>query len=468
MALRIFNTLTKREEEFVPIDDRNVKMYVCGVTVYDDIHMGHARSIIVFDMIARYLRSRGYEVTHLTNFTDVDDKIINRAAEMGMEPLALSKMYIERYFRDVDALGVRRADGYPKASENIDQIINMTQRIIDHGFAYKSEDGSVYFAVDKVEDYGRLTGQKLEDMQAGARVEVNELKRNPYDFALWKAAKPGEIAWDSPWGKGRPGWHIECSAMCTEYLGETIDIHGGGNDLIFPHHENEILQSEAANCKPLARYWIHNGMLQVQDAKMSKSLKNFFAVKDVLAKHTKEEIRFYVLSAHYRGPQVYSEAALEEAAASLRRLHNTYHELKAAAGSAKGNNDATDLAARFRQRFVEAMDQDFNTRAAMSEVFELVRETNRLLGSGELSAQGAHEVLGALEEMDKVFAILPTVEAATEDRSGEVIDILIEVRNELRKRKQYDLADRIRDRLKEKGVELQDTAEGVRWKRTGN
>jgi cysteinyl-tRNA synthetase len=466
LALRIFNTLTKREEEFVPINDRKVKMYVCGVTVYDDIHMGHARSIIVFDMIARYLRYRGYEVTHLTNFTDVDDKIINRAAEMGMEPLALSKMYIDRYFQDIKSLGVNKADGYPKASENIPQIIAMVQKIIDHGFAYKSEDGSVYFSVDKVEDYGRLTGQKLEDMQAGARVEVNELKRNPYDFALWKAAKPGEISWDSPWGKGRPGWHIECSAMCTEYLGETIDVHGGGNDLIFPHHENEILQSEAANCKPLAKYWIHNGMLQVQDAKMSKSLKNFFAVKDVMAEHTKEEIRFYVLSAHYRGPQVYSEAALNEAAASLRRLHNTYHELKAAATGAKGTNDASDLVTRFRDKFVEAMDQDFNTRAAISELFELVRETNRLLASGDLSAKGVKDILGALEEMDSIFGILPSVEASTADRSGEIIDILVEVRNELRKRKQYDLADKIRDRLKERGVELQDTAEGVKWKRT--
>lgn len=468
LALRIFNTLTKREEDFVPIHDRKVKMYVCGVTVYDDIHMGHARSIIVFDMIARYLRYRGYEVTHLTNFTDVDDKIINRAAEMGMEPLALSKMYIDRYFQDIESLGVHRADGYPKASENIPQIIAMTQKIMGHGFAYQSEDGSVYFSVDKIEDYGRLTGQKLEDMQAGARVEVNELKRNPYDFALWKAAKPGEISWDSPWGRGRPGWHIECSAMCTEYLGETIDIHGGGNDLIFPHHENEILQSEAANCKPLAKYWVHNGMLQVQDAKMSKSLKNFFAVKDVMAEHTKEEIRFYVLSAHYRGPQVYSEAALNEAAASLRRLHNTYHELRAAAARARGTNDGSEMVARFRERFVEAMDLDFNTRAAISELFELVRETNRLLANGDLSATGVKSILGALEEMDSIFGILPTVEASTADRSGEIIDILIEVRNELRKRKQYDLADRIRDKLKEKGVELQDTAEGVKWKRTGN
>ncbi len=466
MALRIFNTLTKREEEFRPIDDKKVKMYVCGVTVYDDIHMGHARSIIVFDMIARYLRYRGYNVTHLTNFTDVDDKIINRAAEKGMDPLALSQMYIDQYFHDVDLLGIARADAYPKASENIEEIITMTQKIIDHGYAYRSEDGSVYFSVEKVKNYGRLTGQRLEDMQAGARVEVNELKRNPYDFALWKAAKPGEIAWDSPWGRGRPGWHIECSAMCTEYLGETIDIHGGGNDLIFPHHENEILQSEAANGKPLANYWVHNGMLQVQDAKMSKSLKNFFAVKDVLAKYSKEVIRFYMLSAHYRGPQVYSEAALEEASAGLKRFHNTVDELRSSVGKAKGSDDATELVAGFRQKFIDAMDQDFNTRAAGSEVFELVREVNLLLAEGRLSDKGVEAVLHALGEMDSVFGILPTSRKETGDRSGEVIDILIEVRNELRKRKQYDLADKIRDQLKEKGIELQDTAEGVKWKRT--
>jgi len=468
VSLRIFNTLTKQEEEFKPIEDKKVKMYVCGVTVYDDIHMGHARSIIVFDMITRYLRYRGYDVTHLTNFTDVDDKIINRAAEMGMEPLALSKMYIEKYFLDVDALGVKRANAYPKASENIPQIIAMIQKIMDHGFAYKSEDGSVYFSVDKVKDYGRLTGQRLEDMQAGARVKVNELKRNPYDFALWKAAKPGEIFWDSPWGKGRPGWHIECSAMCTEYLGETIDIHGGGNDLMFPHHENEILQSEAANGRPLANYWVHNGMLQVQDAKMSKSLKNFFSVREVLTKHSKEELRFYVLSAHYRGPQVYSEAALEEASASLKRLHNVYHELLSAQKRAQGSDDAKELVDIFRAKFIEAMDQDFNTRAAISELFEAVREINKLLSDGRLSGEGAKNILGVLKEMDSVFAILPAEQSSSEDRSGEIIDILIEVRNELRKRKQYDLADKIRDLLKEKGVELQDTAEGVKWKRTGN
>lgn len=468
VAPRIFNTMTKREEEFRPITGNKVKMYVCGVTVYDDIHMGHARSIIVFDMIARYLRYRGYEVTHLTNFTDVDDKIINRASEMGMEPLALSQIYIDRYYQDVDALGVRRADAYPKASENIPQIIAMIQKIIDHGFGYQSEDGSVYFSIDRVEDYGRLTGQRLEDMQAGARIEVNELKRNPYDFALWKAAKPGEISWDSPWGKGRPGWHIECSAMCNEYLGETIDIHGGGNDLMFPHHENEILQSEAANGKPLANYWVHNGMLQVQDTKMAKSMKNFFTVRDVLKEHSKEEIRFYVLSAHYRGPQVYSEAALAEASASLRRLHNLYQELRSARETTAGTDDAVELVERFRKDFVEAMDQDFNTRSAISVLFDLVRKVNKLLAEGRLSRRGVHSLLDVLEEMDSVFGILPRGREGREDRSGEIIEVLIEVRNELRKRKQYDLADQIRDRLKEKGIELQDTSEGVKWKRTGN
>uniref|UniRef100_UPI0037DC310E cysteine--tRNA ligase n=1 Tax=Candidatus Methanomassiliicoccus intestinalis TaxID=1406512 RepID=UPI0037DC310E len=461
MALRIFNTLSKQEEEFVPINGNQVKMYVCGVTVYDDIHMGHARSIIVFDMIDRYLRYRGYEVTHLTNFTDVDDKIINRAAEAGIDPLELSKKYIERYLEDVDRLGVRRADAYPKASENITQIIKMIEKIIANGYGYAAADGSVYFSVEAVDNYGRLTGQKLEDMQAGARIDVNEAKRNPYDFALWKAAKPGEISWESPWGAGRPGWHIECSAMCTEYLGETIDIHGGGNDLIFPHHENEILQSEAANQKPLAKYWLHNGMLQVQDAKMSKSLKNFFTLRDILAKYSKEEIRFYVLSAHYRGPQVYSEAALEEAAASLKRISNTVRELRNAVGKLNGSNDAAELAADFRQKFIAAMDQDFNSRAALSELFELVREINRLLSANELSNQGAENILTVLNEMDSVFGILPEVK--TQDDTAELVQLLIDVRNELRKAKQYALADAIRDRLKAQGIELQDTAEGVKW-----
>ncbi len=465
VTLRIYNTLSKKEEEFVPLDDRKVLMYVCGVTVYDDMHMGHARSAIVFDMIARYLRFRGYDVKHVTNFTDVDDKIINRAAERGVEPLELSAMYIERYFEDIDRLGVRRADAYPKASESIDDIVAMIQKIIDNGYGYRSEDGSVYFSVEKVEDYGRLTGQRLEDMQAGARVEVNEMKRHPYDFALWKAAKPGEISWDSPWGKGRPGWHIECSAMCTRHLGETIDIHGGGNDLIFPHHEDEILQSEAANGKPLSLYWVHHGMLQVEGAKMAKSAGNFFSVRDVLKRHTGEEIRFYFLSAHYRGPQVYSPAALEEASASLRRLHNTYSELQAAIDTAKGDHDASAEVEAFRKAFIEAMDADLNSRAAISALFELVREVNKLLSDGRLSRQGAENVLAVMDELDQVFGILPHEAADAADRSGELVELLIEVRNELRARKLYDLADKVRDGLKARGIEVQDTAEGVKWKR---
>ena len=310
MGLSLYNTMTKQVEEFVPIDDRKVKMYVCGVTVYNDIHMGHARSIIVFDMISRYLRFKGYGVTLVTNFTDVDDKIINRAIEMKMKPLELSAMYIEKYFQDIEKLGVKKADIYPKASECIPEIISMVERIIDNGFGYKTEDGSVYFSVDKVAEYGKLSGNKQEEMISGARVCVDEIKANPMDFCLWKAAKPGEISWTSPWGQGRPGWHIECSAMCLKYLGETIDIHGGGNDLIFPHHENEYSQSESVTGKPLAMYWMHNGMLQVQDAKMSKSMKNFFTVNDIADLYKTQEVP--LLPAQHplpRAPQLQRERA---------------------------------------------------------------------------------------------------------------------------------------------------------------
>jgi cysteinyl-tRNA synthetase len=385
MGLSIYNTMTKQAEDFVPIDDRKVRMYVCGVTVYNDIHMGHARSIIVFDMIARYLKFKGYGVTLVTNFTDVDDKIINRANEMGIRPLELSAMYIEKYFQDIEKLGVKRADIYPKASECIPEIIAMVQRIIDNGYAYVTLDGSVYFSVDKVVDYGKLSGNKQEEMISGARVCVDDIKRNTMDFCLWKAAKPGEVSWPSPWGEGRPGWHIECSAMCLKYLGETIDIHGGGNDLIFPHHENEILQSESVTGKPLARYWMHNGMLQVNDAKMAKSLKNFFTVKDIAEKYRTQEIRFYLLNTHYRGPLNYSEDALNEAASSLKRIQNAYNELKEYAPTATGSDDAADLAEKTRKGFIEQMDDDFNTRGAIAAIFDAAREANRLMDHEMLS-----------------------------------------------------------------------------------
>jgi len=464
VALAVYNTLTKRKELFQPLNDDVVNMYVCGVTVYDDIHMGHARSMIVFDMIARYLRSRGYNVRHATNFTDVDDKIINRANEQGVPPLQLSAMYIERYYHEADALGVRRADFYPKASEYIPQIISLVKRIEDAGFAYRSNDGSVYFSMEKATNYGRLSGMKVDELMAGARVSIDEEKRNPMDFALWKGAKEGEVSWDSPWGKGRPGWHIECSAMCMGLFGDTIDIHGGGNDLIFPHHENEMLQSESVTGKPLARYWLHNGMLQVQEAKMAKSTKNFFTVRQVLEKHTKEEIRFYLLNTHYRGPLAYSEAALDEAASSLKRLHNTYLELKNAGKTAVGSEDAQKMVAAAKEEFIVQMDDDFNSRAAIAALFDLVRDANRLLSESKLSTKGVMNLVAFLEEADGVLGILPKEEGG-EEALGDVMSILIELRKELRKRKQFDLADRIRDQLAEKGIKLEDTSEGAKWKR---
>ena len=464
MGLKVYNTLTKRKEEFQPLHDDQVNMYVCGVTVYDDIHMGHARNMVVFDMIARYLRYKGYKVVHATNFTDVDDKIINRANEVGVPALQLSSMYIERYFQEAEALGVKRADKYPKASEYIQEIIEMVKMIEAAGSAYRTGDGSVYFSMDKVKDYGKLSGMKIDELKAGTRVDVDEEKRNPTDFALWKGAKPGEISWPSPWGEGRPGWHIECSAMCMKLFGETLDIHGGGNDLMFPHHENEIVQSESVTGKPLARYWLHNGMLQVQEEKMAKSLKNFFTVRQVLEKHSKEEARFYLLNTHYRGPLAYSDAALEEAAASLKRLHGTYAELKAALSTTKGEDDAGPLVEKARKDFIEQMDDDFNSRAAIAVIFDLARETNRLLAEGKLSQTGVRDLLSFLEEADQVLGILPQEKAGEETLNG-VVQILIEVRKELRKRKLFDLADSIRDRLAEKGIKLEDTAEGAKWKR---
>jgi cysteinyl-tRNA synthetase len=463
MGLSLYNTMTKQAEEFVPIDDRKVRMYVCGVTVYNDIHMGHARSIIVFDMIARYLKFKGYGVTLVTNFTDVDDKIINRANEMGIKPLELSAMYIEKYFEDIEKLGVKKADIYPKASECIPEIIAMVKRIIDNGFGYVTEDGSVYFSVDKVTEYGKLSGNKQEEMISGARVCVDDIKANPMDFCLWKAAKPGEVSWPSPWGEGRPGWHIECSAMCLKYLGETIDIHGGGNDLIFPHHENEILQSESVTGKPLAKYWLHNGMLQVQDAKMSKSMKNFFTVKDVADHYKTQEIRFYLLNTHYRGPLNYSESVLNEAASSLKRIQNSYTELKDYAPTATGSYDAEDLVKKTRNEFIEQMDDDFNSRGAIAAIFEAARESNKLMDHEMFSKKGAESVISLFEELDKILGILPQTEKKA-DRLDDVMQILIEVRKELRKRKAYDLADHIRNQLAEKSIILEDTAEGVRWK----
>lgn len=471
MTLTIHNTLTGKKEEFKPVEEGKVRMYVCGVTVYDDIHMGHARSMIVFDTVARYLRYSGYEVTHVTNFTDVDDKIIVRAKERGIEPLQLSKQYIDKYFEDASKLGLNRADIYPKASESIGDIIAMVQEIIDKGFAYPTSDGSVYFSVDKVEDYGRLTNQKLENMSNQGRQVLNDgEKRHPMDFAVWKAAKPGEIAWESPWGMGRPGWHIECSAMIRRHLGETIDIHGGGNDLIFPHHENEILQTEACTGKPLSNYWMHNGMLQVKgvgmskEEKMSKSLGNFFRVEDVAQRFDKHTIRFYFLNTHYMSPLIYGEEPLQEASNALRRLWNNFRELQSYAKSAAGNDDIEGLVESSRREFKERMDDDFNTRDAIEVLFAFARTTNRMMAENVISKKGAESALSFIKEVDAVLGIMPE-DSGSDDSMDAVMGILVDLRAELRKRKAYDLADMVRDRLAEAGIQIEDSSSGAKWKR---
>ena len=471
MVLRIHNTLTDSVEDFTPIEPGKVKMYVCGVTVYDDIHMGHARSIIVFDTVARYLRYIGYEVQHVTNFTDVDDKIIIRAAKEGIEPLELSKRYIDRYFEEVDRLHVNRASCYPQASESIDDIISMVGRIIANGFAYVAADGSVYFDVSKVENYGRLTNQKVDQLQSSGRIADDPNKRGPLDFALWKAAKPGEISWESPWGQGRPGWHIECSAMIYKNMGERIDIHGGGNDLIFPHHEDEILQTEAVTGQPLANYWMHNGMLQVKghgmskEEKMSKSLGNFFTVRDVLEKFDGHTVRFYFLNTHYMSPLVYGEDMLDEADAARGRLVNNYRELQSYAKTApEGGEDPLPEIEDYRRRFCESMDEDFNTREAIAVMFEMAKTSNKAMSDRTMSRQAALAQIELIREFDGILGIMPEDEA-DDDSMDAVMSILIDLRKELRGRKMYDLSDLIRDRLKEAGITLEDSAEGAKWKR---
>ncbi|MDO5861271.1 MAG: cysteine--tRNA ligase [Thermoplasmata archaeon] len=446
-----------------------VKMYVCGVTVYDDIHMGHARSIIVFDTVARYLRYIGYDVQLVTNFTDVDDKIIVRAAKEGVEPLELSRRYIDRYFEDIKKLHVTGASCYPKASESIGDIIEMVGKIIDNGYGYVAPDGSVYFDVSEVKDYGRLTNQKVDQLQSSGRIADDPNKRGPLDFALWKAAKPGEISWDSPWGPGRPGWHIECSAMIYRNMGEQIDIHGGGNDLIFPHHEDEILQTEAVTGRPLANYWMHNGMLQVKghgmskEEKMSKSLGNFFTVSDVLQKFDGRTVRFYFLNTHYMSPLVYGEDMLQEADAARGRLVNNYRELQSYAKTAPDGESAADLVDGYRARFREAMDEDFNTREAIGVMFEMARASNKAMADGTMSKQAALEQIALIREFDGIIGIMP--EDSDDDSMDDVMSILIDLRKELRARKMYDLSDLIRDRLKEAGIVLEDSAEGAKWKR---
>ena len=469
MTLKIENTLTNKKEEFVPIEKGKVKMYVCGVTVYDDIHMGHARSIITFDVVRRYLQYSGYDVTFVTNFTDVDDKIINRANERGIEPLQLSSDYIKKYFEDIEKLGVRKADIYPQASTSMPYIIDMVKTIIDKGYGYATPEGSVYFRVKKVENYGELSNRSLEEMRSSGRVDLDPDKEDPMDFAIWKAAKPGEVFWDSPWGKGRPGWHIECSAMIEHYLGGTIDIHGGGNDLVFPHHENEIIQTKGACGCDLANYWMHNGMLETKGSdgktvKMSKSLKNFFKVDDVAKQFDKYTIRFYYLNTHYRSPLTYGEEYMLEAQSALKRLWNNYRDLQACARDGTSGDACKDMVDSARKEFIEAMDDDFNTRAAIESLFSLARTTNKMMAEKTLSKEGATSILAYMDEVNDVLGILPEEERSDDDFAA-AMSIIVDLRKELRARKQYDLADMIRDRLKEAGYAIEDSADGAKWKK---
>ena len=460
--MKIYNTLTRKKEEFVPIEEGSAKIYVCGPTVYNYFHIGNARPFVVFDTLRKYLEYRGYKVKFVQNFTDVDDKIINKAREEGVTAHEISEKYIAEYYKDAAALNVKKADVHPKVSEHIPEIIDFVSTLIDRGYAYEV-NGDVYFSTRKFKDYGKLSKQNIEDLEAGARIAVGEVKEDPLDFALWKAQKEeDEIAWDCPWGKGRPGWHIECSAMAKKHLGDTIDIHAGGQDLQFPHHENEIAQSECCNGVPFANYWMHNGYITIDNEKMSKSKGNFFTVRDILQDYSGEVIRFFLLSGHYRNPINFSDALMEQAKAGLARLENAKENLKhlIANGSGAMTDDEKEALAgydRYRQEFIAAMDDDLNTADAISAIFELVTAINTAVKDGA-SKEFAEKSLETLMELATVVGLL---QQEADDEIGDDVKKLVEERQAARKAKDFARADEIRDMLKERGITLKDTPQGV-------
>ena len=464
--MKVYNTLTRKKEELVPITPGEIKMYACGPTVYNYIHIGNARPLCIFDILRRYLEYRGYNVKFVQNFTDIDDKIIRRANEEHVDFSEISERYIKEFWTDADGLNVRHATINPKATENIDAIIQIISTLIEKGYAYEAQ-GDVYFSTEKFKDYGKLSHQPLEDLEAGARIIVGEVKREPMDFAVWKAAKPGEPAWDSPWGKGRPGWHIECSAMNWRYLGDTIDIHCGGQDLIFPHHENEIAQSECFTGKPFAHYWMHNGYINVDNVKMSKSLGNFFTVRDVAEKYGYEPIRYLLISAQYRSPINYSTDIIEQCIAALNRLYTCRDsldfELKNASDAEHdGDKAIIDGFDKYREQFISAMDDDLNTADAIASIFELVRDINtNVVGKTPSKAL----VEGAIAMFDELTGVLGLVYNRKTETLDSDVEALIEARTNARKEKNWAEADRIRDQLKEMGIVLEDTAQGVKWHR---
>jgi len=464
--MKIYNSMTREKQEFIPITPGEVKMYSCGPTVYDYFHIGNARPFIVFDTMRRYLEYKEYKVTFVQNFTDIDDKMINRANKEGITVKELGERFIAEYFKDADSLGIKRADIHPKATENIDAIIDVVKSLEEKGYAY-NVNGNVYFRTKKFEGYGKLSHQPLEELEAGARIDISDEKEDPMDFALWKAEKPDEPSWDSPWGKGRPGWHIECSAMVNKYLGNTIDIHSGGKDLIFPHHENEIAQSECANGCDFARYWMHNGYINIDNKKMSKSLGNFFTIRDILEKYKPEVVRFFMLSAHYRSPVNFSDTLMQQAKSALERVYTCIDTVKFSLESSV-ERDLSDsevelqkALAAAKTRFTDAMDDDLNTADAVSAIFDIVAATNKaLLKEGGNAKSILTETLDTISELGGVLGLFEKKEEASLDAE---IEALIEQRNQARKNKDFAEADRIRDELKARNIILKDTPMGVTW-----
>ncbi len=459
--MKIYNTLTRKKEEFIPVDKENVRMYSCGPTVYDYFHIGNARPFIVFDTMRRYLEYVGYKVTFVQNFTDIDDKMIKRANTEGITVKELGERFIAEYYKDAEAIGVRPATVHPKATENIDAIIDIIKRLEENGYAY-NVDGNVYFRTKKFNEYGKLSKQPLDDLELGARIDINERKDDAMDFALWKAKKEGEPSWQSPWGEGRPGWHIECSAMANKYLGETIDLHSGGQDLIFPHHENEIAQSECANCKPFSNYWMHNGYINIDGKKMSKSLGNFFTVRDILKQYDGEIIRFFMLSAHYRSPINFADTLMEQAKSAVERVYTCIENLEFIKENAEDVPCDDKLRAELtecRGKFCQAMDDDLNTADAIAAIFDIVYIANTNI----TSASGIGAIDLALSLIRELGGVLGLFVKETQKSLDSEVEELIRQRNEARLAKDWNTADAIRDKLKEMNIVLKDTPDGVKW-----
>ncbi len=476
LKMKIYNTMTREKENLKLLEPHKVKMYVCGPTTYNFIHLGNARPLVVFDTIRRYFLFRGYEVNYVQNFTDVDDKIINKAIAENDDPIKLASRYIEEFFIDADALGVLRADVHPRVSEHIPEIVEAVGSLIAKGYAYEV-DGDVYFRVKSFADYGKLSGRSLDDMLAGARIEVDDRKENPADFVLWKKAKAGEPFWDSPWGAGRPGWHIECSVMSTKYLGDTIDIHGGGNDLVFPHHENEVAQAEALTGKPFVNYWMHNGFITVNNEKMSKSLGNFFVLRDILAKYPADVVRFYLIATHYRSPLDFDDTKLEEAKKALARLKTTSLLAEEVVGEGDFklgfddlDKDLLDEIEKYRQGFIMAMDDDFNTALAIASLFDIAHRLNTYIAEMDRSSQveraTVKEALSIFKELGQVLGIF-MFEDRAQAKADELLEIFLSLRESLRKQKDFARADAIRDFLNEADIVIEDTPQGSRVKYEG-